>query len=126
MSNDHQGSTLNRPLSVTVIALLYLAVGTVGFIAHFPFGAFHREDIWIELVEVAAVVAGMFLLRGQEWARWLTLAWMALHVILSVQEYPKLAVHCLFFAVIAWCLLRREATRYFRGPRTGVARPAGN
>ena len=30
-----------------------------------------------------AIVCGVFLLRGHNWARWLALAWIAFHVVLS-------------------------------------------
>lgn len=37
------------PLSVLVLACLYMAVGAIGFAYHFPRPpAFHHEDVWIE------------------------------------------------------------------------------
>lgn len=112
----------NRPLGVTIVACLYLLVGIVGFAAHgaelFARGRFTQEVVWIELTEAAAIVAGIFLLRRQNWARWLALAWMAFHVVLSAfHSVPELAIHCLFLAVIAWLLLRPDASQYFRASR---------
>jgi hypothetical protein len=111
-------SATKRPISVTVLAILYVAIGTAGFLLHFPHlveqHAFQQEDLWIEMTEAVAILSGAFLLRGKDWARWLALAWMAFHVVLSIHDYSKFAIHCLFFAVIAWYLLRREAGRYFR------------
>ncbi len=111
-----------RPLSVTILACVYIAVGSVGFVAHFHTfqarDAFQYDAIWIELVEVLAILCGAFMLRGHNWARWVALAWMAFHVILSAfHAFREFAIHCLFCAVIAWFLFRPEAARYFRGAR---------
>ena len=103
-----------RPVSVLVLACLYLAVGVAGFVGHF--GDLRQPDgVWIELTEFLAIVAGAFMLRAQNWARWLALAWMAFHVVLSFRVLPQLAVHALMLALIGWLLFRPEASRYFRG-----------
>ncbi len=111
-----------RPLSVIILACVYIAVGTIGFVYHFPnlhgMNAFQYDDFWIELTEFLAILCGVFVLRGRNWARWLALAWMAFHVILSAfHALPEFAIHVLFFAVIAWFLFRPAAARYFRGTR---------
>jgi len=110
-----------RPISVTILAIVYLAVGILGFVFHFRESlAFPREGVWIELTELAAIACGLFMLRGQNWARWLALAWIAFHVVLSAfHPLRELIVHGLLCAVIAWILFRGAATRYFRA--TGIA-----
>jgi hypothetical protein len=109
-----------RPLSVTILACVYIAVGAIGFAYHFTNllakGAFQDDGLWIELTEFVAIVCGAFMLRGHDWARWVALAWMVFHVILSAfHAFGEFAVHCLFCAVIAWFLFRPAAARYFRG-----------
>lgn len=114
-------SSSERPLSVTGVAWLFIAVGTVTFIYHSP-GLLHpqRDDFLVESTELLALVAGVFMLRRQNWARWLALAWMAFHVILSAfPPFKGLVVHVLIFAGITYLLLRADATQYFRG--TGEA-----
>ena len=110
-----------RPLSVTILAWLYIAVGTIGFVSHFRAitarNAFRYDGIWIEIVELLAIVCGAFMLRGHNWARWLTIAWMAFHVVLSFGAYLEFAIHALFCAAIAGILFRPVAERYFRGKR---------
>jgi len=106
-----------RPLSITILAAVYILVGAVGFLYHFRQAIpLNRDGALIELTELLAFTAGVFLLRGHNWARWLALAWMGFHVILTafVPLVPFL-MHSLFFAVIAWLLLRPPARRYFRG-----------
>lgn len=106
-----------RPMAVTVVAWLYVLVGVGGLIGHFhDIFPINRDGVWIAVTEILAIVAGAFMLRGQNWARWLALAWMAFHVVLSAFPVSyALAVHCLFFVVIGWALLQRSAAEYFRG-----------
>ena len=106
-----------RPLSVTIIAFVYLAVGIIGFVFHFrELLAVPSEGVWIELTEFLAIVAGAFMLRGRNWACWLAVAWMVFHVVLSVfHPVRELVIHAAIFAVIAWSLFRPDAARYFRG-----------
>ena len=106
-----------RPLSITILAAVYVLVGAIGFVYHFPQAIpLNRDGALIEFTALLALLAGVFLLRGHNWARWLALAWMGFHVILTafVPLLPFL-IHCLFFAAIAWILLRPPAWRYFRG-----------
>jgi|ERR1700757_4237101 uncharacterized membrane protein HdeD (DUF308 family) len=101
------------PVSVLVIACLYIAVGAIGFVAHFH--DLHQPDgKWIELTEFLALLAGLFMLRGHNWARWLAIAWMALHVAISYPAIPQLAIHSVFLATIAWLLFRPDARVWFR------------
>ena len=103
-----------RPISVLVVACLYLLVGSVGFVYHFH--NLHQFDfVWIELTEALAVVTGAFLLQGRNWARWLAVAWMAFHVAISYGDLRKLILHACIFVLIAWILFRADARRYFRG-----------
>jgi len=110
---------MKRPLSITILACIYLAVGVIGFAFHFrELLAGHHDAVAIELTELVAILCGVFLLRGHNWARWLALAWIAFHVVLSAfHAIPELAIHAVFCAVIAWILFRPEAARYFRGAR---------
>ena len=56
------------------------------------------------------------MLRRQNWARWLALAWMAFHVVISVfPPFKGLVVHVLIFGGITYLLLRSDAAQYFRG-----------
>jgi hypothetical protein len=112
-------SETKRPLTVTGIALLYIAVGTVGFVYHLQEilknGGFDRYNIWIEVSEVTAIVAGVFMLRRQNWARWLAIAWMAFHVGVGVLHGMRgFATHVVLFILIAWGLLREDAKTWFR------------
>jgi hypothetical protein len=106
-----------RPLSITILAGVYILVGAMGFFYHFRQAIpLNRDGVLIECTALLALLSGGFLLRGHNWARWLALAWMGFHVILTafVPLVPFLA-HCVFFAAIGWILLRPPARQYFRG-----------
>ena len=114
-------STKKPPASVLVIAVLYLAVGAGGFIYHFrTLLAWQQGSVWVESTELIAVVAGIFLLLGQNWARWLAVVWMAFHVVLSAfHSYAQAAVHAAFLALIVWALFGSDTTRYFKRAGNG-------
>lgn len=113
-----------RPISILILSCLYIAVGVIGFVNHFPeIMAAHRESVWIALTEFLAILAGASMLLGHNWARWLALAWMAFHVVISFPAWPQVAIHSLILAAIAWVLFRPNARRYFRA---GRELPAGS
>lgn len=112
-----------RPVPVLIVAGAYLAVGIIGFVAHFhDLLATPSEGVWMELTELLAAVAGVFLLLGRNWARWLTVAWIAFHVVLSAfGNIRELLVHSVMAALIVWLLFRPATTRWFDAARTEPA-----
>ena len=112
-----------RPLSVTVMGCIFIAAGVVGFAYHVTeFKALRPFDyslILVCLVRLLAILGGVFALRGRNWARWLLLAWITYHVILSVfHSLPELITHSLLLVLVAYALFRPQASAYFRGERT--------
>jgi hypothetical protein len=111
-----------RPLPVLLIACVYILTGAGGIASNFSEinvrHPFENDAAWVELVSLIALVSGVYLLRGHNWARWLALAWLGFHVILSIHHTRlELALHALFFAVATYFLFRPAATRYFRTAR---------
>ena len=112
-------SKAKRPLAVTIIGWVFIAAGGIGFFYHItelnlrdPLG---NDTVWVSLVRLSAVAGGAFLLKGHNWARWLLLAWIALHVWLSAfHTHQGLVAHAVLFGVVAWFLLRPPAAGYFR------------
>lgn len=111
------------PLPVLLVAAAYLAVGIIGGIVHFQdLLRVPSEGIWMELTELVALITGVFLLRGANWARWLAVAWITFHVGLSAfGKTSELVAHLVFAVLIAWLLFRPDTTRWFRGPRAEPA-----
>ena len=106
---------------MTIIAWLYISVGAIGLVYHsteFSRQPFQYELVWVELIRLLAVVSGVFMLRGHNWARWLALAWIGAHVILSAfNSLSQLAIHVSFFAILTFFLRRSAANRYYRAAR---------
>jgi hypothetical protein len=111
-----------RPLSVTVLSLLMIAAGAVGIVYHFgDFNAAHRtSEVWLLLaLRLLAIVAGGFMLRGDNWARWLALAWITFHVVVSaLDSWTKMGMHALLLVVFVFFLFRPDARNFFAGRRT--------
>ena len=108
-----------RPLSVTIIGWLFIAVGTIGIAYHSTEfnrqAPFDFEVVSALLVRGLAIVCGAFLIKGVNWARWLLIGWMALHVVLSLfHSLSEKAMHVLVLAVIGFLLFRLPAAAYFR------------
>ena len=88
------GHMNKRPLSVTIISVVYILTGVISSAFHLtefkPQHSFPYDIVLVELVGLIAVVSGVFMLRGRNWARWLAIAWMAFHVVLSAAATVKL------------------------------------
>ena len=106
-----------RPISVTLLGYLLIAVGAMGIAYHFTEFRDSRPAEYggILLVRLLAIVGGVFLLRGRDWARWLAMAWIGFHVALSYfHSMQQVAVHVVVLVVFAVVLFRPAANRYFR------------
>ena len=111
-----------RPLSVTIIGCIFVAAGVIGFAYHvteFKRRPFEYDILWVSLLRLLAILGGVFVLRGNNWARWLLLVWIAYHVILSAfHSIVELGAHGLLFAVVAYVVFRPRASAYFRSAGT--------
>jgi len=108
-----------RPLAVVVVAVLLMLTGAIslaGDLMNFKsVSADHYEIVWMVAVHLLAIVAGAFVLRGMNWARWLAIAWMAFHVAISIgHPAQQLIVHGLLLLLFVWLLFRADSRAYFR------------
>jgi len=109
-----------RPISVTIIAWIYILVGVGGIAAHItelnPRHPFELEVVEALVVRLLGIGAGVFMVRGCNWARWLAVAWIAFHVALSAFHARQgLIIHAALFVVFTFFLFRSAANEYFRG-----------
>jgi hypothetical protein len=114
---DQSGS--RRPLSVTIVALLLIVAGAVGLVYHAREldlrQPLQNDTLWVELVRALAIVSGVFMLRGHNWARWLAIVWIGFHVAISFfHSWQQVVMHAIVFAVFSLSLFRPAATAYFR------------
>jgi len=107
-----------RPWSGLVVSALLIVAGAAGMIFHLAdFKSVHPVSydlVLVSFVRLMAVVIGISMLTGRNWARWLAMAWITFHVIVSLfHPMGELAVHLVLFGVFAGALFHRAAARYF-------------
>src|SRR5689334_19495035 len=113
-----------RPIAVTIVSVLFVVVGLGGMIrgvwtllAGRVGGITGHALIDVSLVEVtslAALLSGLFMWRGANWARWLCLAWMAFHVVISLgHDRMRLIMHVVWLVVLTVVLFWPSANAYF-------------
>jgi hypothetical protein len=107
-----------RPLFVTLISCLFIVAGAMGIVYHaseLKDIVTNPEVIWVLVVRLAAIVGGVFALRGANWARWLLLAWIAYHVIISFfHTSAELIMHTAIMIITIVALFHPKANVYFR------------
>jgi hypothetical protein len=120
---------LMRSRWIVFIAWLFITVGAVGLLNDLlPLltdatrqMAKLKSDGWADVgpawtSRALAIVGGVGVLAGHNWARWLLAAWMVFHIGLSaVHSRSQLLAHVLIFTPILFLLFRRSAEPYFRG-----------
>jgi uncharacterized membrane protein HdeD (DUF308 family) len=106
---------MKRPFQITFLGWLFIAVGILSTIYHLLKGPLDRWTVPIVLVGAIAIVAGIFLLRGARWARWLVLAWLAFHVVVSALNSLSDALpHVVLLLVVGYFLLGPPTSWYFQ------------
>lgn len=110
---------IKRPLLLTILGLVLIATGAGGLVLDFislkKQNLFQYDVVLVPLVHLAAIVAGVCLLRARNWARWLSLAWMGFHVAISFfHSRFELTIHTLAFAAFAFILFHPRTNKYFR------------
>jgi uncharacterized membrane protein HdeD (DUF308 family) len=110
-----------RPRSIIFISLLFILLGTITLI-HAVVELINTTERltdlkshWmIYLSAAAAIVGGVFLFKGHNWARWLLVAWMAFHIVVgALHGLVPLLTHVVIFSVILFFLFRRPASSFF-------------
>ena len=110
---------MKRPYEVTVAGWLFIVIGILNTAWHLWKGTLDRWMIAILFLTVSAIAAGVFLLRGARWARWLALAWIAFHVVVSALNSLWDALpHAALLLVVGYVLLGPPTAAYYRQPHT--------
>ena len=108
-------SGAKRPFQVAFLGWMFIVVGSLSSIYHVAKNPLDRWTLPIVLVGVIAVVAGVYLLRGARWSRWLLLIWLTFHVVISAfNSLPDAIVHAALLLVIGYFLLGPPTREYFQ------------
>jgi hypothetical protein len=109
---------MQRPFAVTILSWLFIAAGAVGLVYHavgFRAGDPLADVILVLVVRALAIWGGIFALRGANWARWLLVAWMAYHVVISWgHSTSEVASHAILLLVTAIVYFRAPGSAWFR------------
>jgi len=115
-----------RPTSIIVVAVIFLALGLLDIarglaplFASAPHWRMAADDVEVLAIGIAAIVGGVYLLKGRNWARWLLAVWMAFHVAISIGQPRQLIAHLLIFGCIAFLLFRPGTSAYFTPTEKG-------
>jgi hypothetical protein len=111
---------MQRPRSITIISWFFMIFGSIALLSGLlPLAnnltLEQLKGHWmVHLSRLAMIVSGLFMLRGHNWARWLLVAWIAFHIVLSaLHSALQLLIHVAIFGVILFFLFRRPASAYF-------------
>jgi len=113
-----------RPISVTIVGWLFTLAGATGLVRGVlplimgPFSITRHtlfDSTMVFFSGLLACLSGLFILRGRNWARWLCVAWIGAHVVLSIAHTRfEVLVHSGIMLVLAYFLFRPSASAYFR------------
>ena len=92
-----------RPVPIIIVSTLFILVGIVGFAFHLKeLSDKLYETIWVLFLEILAVACGILLLFKITWARWLTIAWLLYHVVISAfNSTSEMIAHIVFLVVVS-------------------------
>ena len=109
-----------RPWSLIVVGVIFLALGvldiTRGLAPLFdsaPHWHMAADDVEVLAIGIAAIVGGVYVLKGRNWARWLLAVWMVFHVAISIGQPKQFIAHLVIFGCIAFLLFRPGASASF-------------
>ena len=129
MTNELVTPMTRRPLSITLLAWVFIVVGSIGLASGLlslgrvassgGIDAMTRDYLidtgWHLLSGLVATIGGAGLLHGFRWARWVCLSWMAFHVVLSFLHSPfEVSIHSIMLLAMLYLLLRPGAMDYTR------------
>ena len=106
--------------SVLAVGVLFLILGALDLyrgvaplLASAPRWHMAIDDVEVLAIGIAAIVGGIYVLRGANWARWLLAVWMALHVAISIGQPRALLGHVVIFGFVAYLLFGAGAAMHF-------------
>jgi hypothetical protein len=106
---------MKRPIPVTILGYLFIVAGLVGLAYHLSDRPLDRWVALISFIRIIAVVGGVFLLKGRNWARWLMIGWLAFHVGVSAfHSLSECMVHVVLLAAVTYFLLTPPDSKYFQ------------
>ncbi len=111
---------MKRPVVVTILGVLFIAAGLVGLAYHLSERPVDRWIVLVSFIRILAIVGGVFLLMGHNWARWLLVAWLAFHVAVSAfHSVSEMAAHAVLLMAVAYFVFTPPGSKYFQAAPPG-------
>jgi hypothetical protein len=109
----------NRPIPVILVSFLFILTGCIGFIYHvkefFEPNNKLYELIWVLVIRILAVVCGLLLFLRINWARWLAVAWLLYHILLSaLHSTSEMILHIILLIIVVVLLYLPVSNAYFK------------
>ena len=109
----------NRPIPVIIVSILFILTGCIGFFYHvkefFEPNNNLYELVLVLLLRILAVACGILLFQGVNWSRWLAIAWLLFHVVLSAfHSISEMATHIVLLIIVSVLLYLPVSSAYFK------------
>ena len=106
------------PLPVLIVAVALMIAGIVGFFYHLKEFADPDQKLYVtllvELLRIIAFASGLLLLRASNMGRWLSIAWVLLHVVISAfNSVNEMIMHIVVLLIVCILLFLPVSSRYF-------------
>ena len=109
---------MKRPLSVTLISILFIVAGIAGIVYHaseWTSIGLQTETFVAFGIRILAIAGGIFTLTASNLARWVLVFWIFYHVVLSFfHSGMELLTHIAFAVVVLIGLFNAKANLYFK------------
>ncbi|CAN5129505.1 hypothetical protein BH11BAC5_BH11BAC5_22950 [soil metagenome] len=107
------------PLPVLIVAIALMLAGVFGFFYHLKDFADDNQKIYVtvlvELLRIIAIVSGVLLLRSNNIGRWLSVAWVLLHVVTSAfNSLNETIMHVVVLMIVTVLLYLPVSSAWFK------------
>lgn len=107
------------PLPVSIVAIALLIAGVVGFFYHLQDFADPDQKLYVtvlvEILRIVAILSGILLFRGNSLGRWLSIAWVLLHVVISTfNSVNETLMHAVVLIIVCVLLFLPVSSGYFK------------
>jgi hypothetical protein len=108
---------MHRSVPVIILSCLFVVAGVIGILYHaddLKLLGTSQEAFWILMIRLLAIIGGVFAIRRKNWARWLLLAWISYHVVLSLYHpLPELSMHAVLLGVVVYVFFLSKNRSHF-------------
>ena len=125
-SSTQERAERPRIRSVLVVGVIFIVLGSLDIwrgldplFRSAPHWHMAADDLEVLAIGIAAIVGGIYVIRGANWARWLLAVWMVFHVAISIGQPMAFVAHLVIFGFIAFLLFRPGASAFFTRAETG-------